>query len=358
MNFTLHVTADCNLNCRYCYEKHSPDYMNERTALAACDLMFSYGHKQNGFSFFGGEPLLCRELIEKVIAYCDELNQSRAGKLSYRMTTNGLLLDEAFLALANSSRIEIALSHDGLLQDIQRVRKDGSGTMAALEFKTDLLLSYQPGAIAMMTVLPENVTMLAESVKWLYDRGFSRINAAIDYRPDAEWDDGSMELLDAEYEKIVGLCAERYDLKRPLRFLNFESKIAAHLEDRGCIECRLGYKQPSIAPDGSIYPCNQFLNLPDYKMGDVFGGIDRSAQKRFYGLSTAPEASCEGCAIEKRCRHHCACLNFSITGDMHTVPPVQCLHEQSVIRNADLLAKRLYEEKSPRFMRAYNSKNN
>ena len=56
MNFTLHLTADCNLDCRYCYEKHTREYMSTETALAACDLMFSVGHKQNGFSFFGGEP--------------------------------------------------------------------------------------------------------------------------------------------------------------------------------------------------------------------------------------------------------------------------------------------------------------
>ncbi|MCR5610538.1 MAG: SPASM domain-containing protein [Clostridiales bacterium] len=358
MNFTLHVTADCNLACRYCYEKHTPERMDERTALAACDLMFSYGHKQNGFSFFGGEPLLCRELIEKVLAYCSELNESRGGRLAYRMTTNGILLDEAFAALANRCDLEIALSHDGLLQDDQRVRKDGSGTMAALEPKIDLLLRYQPGAIAMLTVLPENVGRLADSVKWLYDRGFSKINAVIDLRPDAAWDDDSMALLDAEYLKIVDLSAVCYDLPRPLKFLNFESKIAAHIENRGCIECRLGYKQPSIAPDGNIYPCNQFLNLAEYRIGDVFSGIDKAAQKRVYDMSTPTEASCTGCAIEKRCRHHCACLNFSMTGDMHTVPPVQCLHEQSVIKNADLLAKRLYEEKSPRFMRAYSAKSN
>lgn len=353
MNFTLHLTADCNMACRYCFQEHSPVKMEKATALAACDLLFSFGHRKNGFSLFGGEPLLCRDVIEEVLTYCEKLNEKRVGSVSYQMTTNGTLLDESFLKLADKHDIAIALSHDGLLQDIQRVRRDKSPTLAALEEKIDLLLSHQPNAIAMLTVMPENIGLLSKSVEWLYKRGFSRVNAAIDYRPEAPWDDASMDALDREYQTLAALCAEHYDDPRPLRFLNFESKIAAFLEDRRCIECRLGIKQPSIAPDGIIYPCNQFLNLKEYRMGDVWNGIDAAAQRRINEASNAQEVSCEGCAIEKRCRHHCSCLNFSMTGDMHTVPAVQCMHEQSVIRNADALAAELYKRKSPRFMRAY-----
>jgi uncharacterized protein len=353
MNFTLHLTADCNFACRYCYETHRPGRMDERVALAACDLAFSFGHIKNGFSLFGGEPLLCRDLIEKVFRRCAELNAQRKGELAYKLTTNGSLLDEDFIKLANENNCEIALSHDGLLQDEQRLTRGGAGTAELLEPKIDLLLKHQPNALAMMTLLPRNAGRLFDSVKWLHERGFARVNLAIDYRPDAEWDDDSMAELDRQYERIALYCAEHYDEIKPLRFLNFESKVAAYVNDRPCIECRLGVKQPSIAPDGTIYPCNQFLNLPDYAMGSVFSGIDAKAQKRIYRASLAPEKSCEGCAIEKRCRHHCACLNFSMTGDMHTVPAVQCVHERSVIKNADLMAGLLYERKSERFMRAY-----
>ena len=353
MNFTLHLTADCNLACRYCYEKHSSARMDDRTALAACDLLFSYGHKTNGFSLFGGEPLLCRDLIERVVRYCAEKTAGIGGIFSYKMTTNGLLLDESFLRLADENDIQTALSHDGLLQDDQRVFANGGGTAKLLEPKIDMLLCHQPDAVAMLTVLPENVGRLFDSVKWLYKRGFSRVNTAIDYRRDNEWDEASMAALDAQYGLLCEFCAEHFDDERPLRYLNFESKIFAYLYDRPCIECRLGIKQPSIAPDGTVYPCNQFLNVPEYAIGTVFTGIDEKKQIMIYKESQKPELSCEGCAIEKRCRHHCACLNYSMTGDMHEVPAVQCLHERSVIKNADRMAALLYERKSPRFMRAY-----
>ena len=50
-----------------------------------------------GVVFYGGEPLLKRELIVETIRYCRQV-QARTGiPFHFKMTTNGLLLDEAFL---------------------------------------------------------------------------------------------------------------------------------------------------------------------------------------------------------------------------------------------------------------------
>jgi hypothetical protein len=85
------------------------------------------------------------------------------------------------------------------LQDEQRLTRDGSPTRERLEPIVDLLLRYQPNAVAMQTVTPSTVGRMAESVEWLYERGFSRIHTAIDYRVDAGWDDASMAVLKAQY---------------------------------------------------------------------------------------------------------------------------------------------------------------
>lgn len=355
MNFTLHLTENCNLNCRYCYETHSRTHMCEETALKAVDLAFSYGHLRNGFSLFGGEPMLERGLIETLCRYAREKAEATGTTVSYKMTTNGTLLDEPFLRFANEHAISIALSHDGLLQDAQRVTRDGSPTASNLEPIVDLLLAYQPNAVAMQTVMPGTVDRMASSVEWLYDRGFSRINTAIDYRPDAGWDDDSMAVLKEQYQRIAALSEAHFDDERPLLYLNFVSKISAYINNRPCIECKLGMRQPSIAPDGAIYPCNQFLNVPEYRMGDVEHGVDKEKQRAIYRASLDPEPACRGCAIADRCRHHCACLNFSLTGHMHEVAPVQCEHERILIPIADDLAARLYERKSERFLRYYGT---
>lgn len=330
--------------------------MDERTALAACELLFSYGAKKNGFSLFGGEPLLCKDLIGLILDTCAEKAAKAGAEMSYQLTTNGSLLNEAFLRLADRHGVKIALSHDGCLQDEQRFLRGGAPTAVLLEPKIDMLLKAQPNAVAMMTIEKRNLPRLAEAVKWLYARGFSRVNTAIDYRPSVDWNEEDMAELGLQYGELAEFCAEHFDDARPLHYLNFEAKVAAYMNDRRCIECELGLKQPSIAPDGVIYPCNQFVGVAKYAMGNVFDGIDKAAQRRIYEEYLAPEPTCRGCALEKRCRHHCACLNFSMTGDMHVVPPVQCAHEQAVISGADRMAELLYERKSPRFMRVYDNR--
>lgn len=353
MNLTLHLTADCNLRCRYCYETHCKDHMTWDTAQRAVDLLFSYGHTTNGLSLFGGEPLLERDLAEEICRYAKAEAKRRGVGVRFKMTTNGTLLDERFLRFANAHDLEIALSHDGLLQDRQRLTRDGHPTREKLESAVDRLLRYQPKAVALQTVTPETVDGMAASVAWLHDRGFSRINTAIDYRPDAGWDDGSLSVLKAQYEAVADLMEERFDEPRPLLFLPFLTKISAYLNERPCLECLLGMRQPSVAEDGAIYPCNQFLHLDDYCMGHVSTGIDRARQQAIYTASLAPEPDCAGCAILDRCRHHCACLNFSLTGDMHRVAPVQCEHERILIPIADALAERLYGKQSTRFLLNY-----
>ncbi len=353
MNLTLHLTADCNLRCRYCYETHCRDRMTWDTARQAVDLAFSYDHETNGFSLFGGEPLLERDLAERICRYAKAEAARRGVGVRFKMTTNGTLLDEAFLKFAKDHDLEIALSHDGLLQDRQRLTRDGHPTRERLEPVVDLLLRYQPNAVALQTVTPETVGGMTESVAWLHERGFARVNSVIDYRPDAGWDDGSLAVLRAQYEAVADLMEARFDQKRPLLYLPFLTKISAYLNDRPCLECKLGMRQPSVAEDGSIYPCNQFMYLDDYCMGHVSTGIDRARQRAIYAASLASEPDCEGCAILDRCRHHCACLNFSLTGDMHRVAPVQCEHERILIPIADDLAAQLYEKKSARFLLNY-----
>ncbi len=353
MNLTLHLTADCNLRCRYCYETHCKNRMTWDTAQKAVDLVFSYGHGTNGLSLFGGEPLLERDLAERICRYAKEEAKRRGVSVRFKMTTNGTLLDEDFLRFANENDLEIALSHDGLLQDRQRLTRDGHLTREKLEPVVDLLLRYQPNAAALQTVTPDTVGGMAESVAWLYGRGFSRVNSVIDYRPGAGWDDDSLAVLQEQYEAVAALMEERFDEARPLLFLPFLTKISAYLNDRPCLECKLGMRQPSVAEDGALYPCNQFLYLEDYRMGDVFTGVDKAKQRAIYAASLPPEPDCEGCAIEGRCRHHCACLNFSLTGDMHAVAPVQCEHERILIPIADALAERLYEKRSARFLLNY-----
>ena len=119
MNLTLHLTDNCNMDCTYCLREKCPKDMTEEVLFKACDLSFSKG-KIAGLCFFGGEPLLKKDLIYKALDYCEEKASKTGIKFSCKMTTNGTLLDEEFILRAKKANMGIGLSFDGKAQDVCR----------------------------------------------------------------------------------------------------------------------------------------------------------------------------------------------------------------------------------------------
>ena len=62
MNFTVHLTENCNMACSYCLREKTPKDMSVETLYKTIDLAYSKGTVA-GFCFFGGEPLLKKDLI-------------------------------------------------------------------------------------------------------------------------------------------------------------------------------------------------------------------------------------------------------------------------------------------------------
>ena len=235
-----------------------------------------------------------------------------------------------------------------------RLPPDGNSEagFACATSKIPQLLSWQPNAMVMTTVCVSTVSKLAESVEWLYDHGFRRINVTPDSRPDTGWNEETLESLAEQYRRIARFYVTCFEIGEPFTFPLFEEKIRMRLSGR-CAACHLGYKQPSVSPDGYLYPCVQFLDQPDYVIGDVFNGLDDNTRRRIHRRSEEPIKSCEGCAIADRCRHHCACLNFQKTGDISLVSPAQCLHERLLIPIADEAAAKLFAMQSSIFLRRF-----
>ena len=84
------------------------------------------------------------------------------GRFHFKLTTNGLLLDEAFLHFALEEDILIAMSLDGVREAHDRHRRlpDGSPSFDRLLPKLRMLLAARPYASVLMVVNPDTVTLL------------------------------------------------------------------------------------------------------------------------------------------------------------------------------------------------------
>ena len=63
----LHLTQRCNLRCDYCYaaERGGRPDLSPEVADAATDLLLSSPAPRRRLSFWGGEPFLKPDLIER-----------------------------------------------------------------------------------------------------------------------------------------------------------------------------------------------------------------------------------------------------------------------------------------------------
>ena len=91
----LFPTEQCNFRCVYCYEDFEVGKMSK--SLVDAVKMFVAQKVPNldyfALSWFGGEPLLTKDILFEISEYTQKLAAKHNCKLVGNLTTNGLLLD-------------------------------------------------------------------------------------------------------------------------------------------------------------------------------------------------------------------------------------------------------------------------
>jgi len=356
MHYTLHLTSRCNMRCGYCYVPCGKCDMTPETARAAVELA-GRDAKKAGMIFFGGEPLLLRELIYDTVAYTRALEQKGGCRYFFKITTNGLLLDDSFLDFARQEGLFVALSLDGTKEAHDTHRRDAEfqGTYDRVVKAAERLLAVKPYSPVLMTVRPDTLPFYSAGVETLFSLGFSYVIASLDYS--ANWTEQHLPELQRQYEALANLYERKTLAEDKFYFSPFEVKISSHVNHRTyCHErCELGLRQLSVGPDGTLYPCVQFVGDLNFRLGDVRQGIDETARQMLYTRNETEKPGCDICAIRARCNHYCACLNRQATGSIDEISPMLCAHERIVLPIADHLAERLYRRGSAIFIqKQYN----
>jgi len=118
---TLEVTEQCNLRCRYCI--FSENYLMTRSytsrkmtfevARKAIDLFLDHSMLSNDItiSFYGGEPLLNKPLIQDCVSYVNANDSNQ--HVRFHITTNGTLIDDEMIQLFIENDFALCISLDG-----------------------------------------------------------------------------------------------------------------------------------------------------------------------------------------------------------------------------------------------------
>jgi uncharacterized protein len=360
MHLTLHLTTGCNLRCGYCYApSRAREDMSEEVVDRAVDLAADLDPVNAGIVFFGGEPLLRPDLVDRALRRGVRLRAEGRARFHFKLTTNGTLLDEPFVEAASRSRLHIALSIDGpeAVHDRHRRGAGGEGTFSRVSAIVPVLLRHQPHAPALAVVTPETVGSYARTVEWLLEQGFRYVIASLHYA--GAWTEATVAELARQYRRIARAYEERTLRGEKIYFSPFEKKLATHIQgpEAACRRCHFGVRQLSVAPNGDLYPCVQFVqdgrSNREFVMGDVFRGIDLGRQARLHALSQRESEQCRGCALASRCENRCSCLNWQATKAVDSVPASLCATEQVLVPIVDRLGERLWTRRAPLFVQKH-----
>jgi len=304
-------TLNCNLSCPYCYENKSD--INISKEIEDDLLIWLRKNIENKkiltIDWFGGEPLLCFESIErlsvKIIKLCEEYNVYYEAS----MTTNGYLLTEDVIKKLNTLMIKtIQITFDGnkTEHNKQKFTYEKNGTfdiiMANVEKYCELSDNDRPLQIRINVSdsnydsIPELLDSFSDNLKsnsfvffrWLYPNQASG------------WKVYSREkIADSPYLGI-------YEL------LQLASKKGFHIENR-CDKMPYHYceaDQPNyftIDPRGYIYLC-----VHDYQPKDAIGNLKEGIYEnylsyfhKFRNVNPFNDSECQECKILPICNGGC-----------------------------------------------------
>lgn len=154
------TTDACNLACKYClygdlysaYGKRLNRFIEIDKAITLLNYLFklwknnrNYNAENHIFiSFYGGEPLLNMHFIETIVKYTKTHIIEKDYKITYTMTTNGLLLKKYIKFLSNNN-FKVLVSLDGnKYNNSYRVYKSGKDSYEDLTYNLDYIRKRFP----------------------------------------------------------------------------------------------------------------------------------------------------------------------------------------------------------------------
>lgn len=122
LSLTLVPTLSCNKACRYCFQdeyrnQHVMSEAIQRAILEYVEAKIAHGVKKITCTWYGGEPLLAKDIVIKVSRGLREICSSSGAEMApMNIVTNGVLLSrETSIALADVGISKAQISFDALI---------------------------------------------------------------------------------------------------------------------------------------------------------------------------------------------------------------------------------------------------
>ncbi len=335
----LHIAHTCNLNCSYCFASQGK-FNGERGLMSfevgkrALDfLVENSGTRHNlEVDFFGGEPLMNFGVVKQLVEYARSIEKKANKNFRFTLTTNGVLIDDDVIDFANKEMSNVVLSLDGRKEVHDRFRVDynGNGSFDKIVPKFQRLVEKRGNKdYYMRGTFTHNNPDFLEDIKTMLDLGFTELSMEpVVCSPDdpSALTEQDKAIVMEQYEKLAELMLKRQKKGRPFTFYHY----MIDLKSGPCIYkrvsgCGSGTEYMAVTPWGDLYPCHQFVGDDNYKLGNVFEGVNNTEiQNKFANSNVYTKPECKDCWAKLYCSGGCPANSYHATGDINGVYSYGC----------------------------------
>lgn len=326
------VTEDCNLACKYCFEKHNRNKMSEEVAIAGLEFLSDNAIKNRERTFhamlFGGEPLLNIDLIEKIFNEGEKIARRKGLRFTTSIVTNATVMNTHIFEILrkhrDSSNLTMQLSVDGKKesQDFYRVTKTGTGSFSLVEKNIEQfkkLFADDMQRLCIHSCINKNtVNKMFDNFQFFYeDWKFENIW----FLPvmEEKWTEDDVKKYDEQERKIYEYIKTLIENTGDIRYMNLYAPLDRCLIT-GVAEkpCGAGNSFVSITAAGDIFPCHQiYFNDPEREeyLGNVLDKKIHEENRKKYVKYTSSCIDCPDDCEVNNC-YRCIAVNRQVNGNI------------------------------------------
>ncbi len=342
----LHIAHDCNLRCKYCFAgegeyKGRKSLMTFEVGKKALDFLIeNSGTRRNlEVDFFGGEPLMNWEVVKQLVKYGREQEKLHDKNFRFTLTTNGILLDDEVMEFANKEMSNVVMSLDGRKETNDRFRSSANGTgsydLIVPKFQDFADRRNQKDYYVRGTYTHFNKDF-ANDILHIADLGFEQISMEpVVAPPEEEYalkKEDLPELL-AQYDKLAVEMIKRKKAGKGFTFFHY----MIDLTGGPCVVkrisgCGVGSEYLAVTPWGDLYPCHQFVDNPEFCVGNVYEGVKKpEICEEFKKCNIYAHKECRDCFARMYCSGGCPANAYHSTGKITGIYEMGCeLHKKRI----------------------------
>jgi len=370
---TLVVANSCNLNCKYCYLKDrlkENELMTWDIAKKSIDFFFAHSEDNDKLeiSYFGGEPLLNFNVIEKATRYTSSITKAKDKKIYFKFVTNGTIVNQKIVDFLKEFGFAFGISLNGpkLIHNSLRVFRNDKGTY-------DKILRNVANYFSQISLSNHNLIKFHvvihhpfyKHVSQIYDffhdlenkygisfLRFSKIDMVDHKEPFKDTLSHFNEyinMLHIYFKKVLEECISSNSLVPIYKKGRIELEFLDLLEKKESVAkslCGSGINTFMVYPNGEISGCRQLD--PVFYPNAIWGNIntlkiDEKLRLEPYKSSLKSLDICNQCWLNNLCSGSCPAMNYYYTGKTYTPDYYSCEIKKTIFKLSVWLKDKLKE---------------